>query len=129
VLVGAVAGESKQELLSPSFSPVPGCWSRYPLSREVAEIAAGSFRKKQPPGIRGSGYAAHSLEAALWAFFSTETFRDGCLAAVNLGNDADSTAAVYGQIAGTYYGEAKRYPTGLHCHPQTPGSYRDRGSR
>ena len=45
-----------------------------------------------------------SLEAALWAFYTTDSFRDGCLAAVNLGDDADTTAAVYGQIAGAFYG-------------------------
>ena len=48
----------------------------------------------------------HTLEAALWAFHTTDTFRDGALAVVNLGEDADSTGAVYGQIAGAYYGEA-----------------------
>ena len=46
-----------------------------------------------------------SLEAALWAFHRTETFRAGALAAVNLGDDADTTGAVYGQLAGAYYGE------------------------
>ncbi|WP_281175251.1 ADP-ribosylglycohydrolase family protein [Methanogenium cariaci] len=45
-----------------------------------------------------------SLEAALWAFARTETFEEGCLAAVNLGNDADTTGAIYGQLAGAYYG-------------------------
>ena len=44
------------------------------------------------------------LEAACWAFFKTNSFRDGCLLAVNLGDDADTTAAVYGQLAGSYYG-------------------------
>ena len=47
----------------------------------------------------------HSLEAALWAFHKTDTFRDGALLAVNLGEDADTTGAVFGQIAGAYYGE------------------------
>jgi ADP-ribosylglycohydrolase len=44
------------------------------------------------------------MEAALWAFHSTDTFAEGCLAAANLGNDADTTAAIYGQLAGAYYG-------------------------
>ena len=46
-----------------------------------------------------------SLEAALWAFYNSDNFKDGCLLAVNLGDDADTTGAVYGQIAGAYYGE------------------------
>ena len=47
---------------------------------------------------------AESLEAALWAFWSADSFEDGALAAVNLGDDADTTGAVYGQLAGAYYG-------------------------
>jgi len=46
----------------------------------------------------------HTLEAALWAFARTETFEEGALTAVNLAGDADTTGAVYGQIAGAYYG-------------------------
>jgi ADP-ribosyl-[dinitrogen reductase] hydrolase len=46
-----------------------------------------------------------SLEAALWAFHDNDNFRDGCLLAVNLGDDADTTGAIYGQLAGSYYGE------------------------
>lgn len=45
-----------------------------------------------------------SLEAALWAFHKSATFEEICLLAVNLGDDADTTAAIYGQIAGAYYG-------------------------
>ena len=45
------------------------------------------------------------LEAALWAFYNSNSFREGCLLAVNLGDDADTTGAVYGQLAGAYYGE------------------------
>lgn len=40
----------------------------------------------------------------MWAFDRTDTFREGCLAAVNFGDDADTTGAVYGQLAGAYYG-------------------------
>ena len=46
-----------------------------------------------------------SLEAALWAFYHGKDFRDGALLAVNLGDDADTTGAVYGQLAGAFYGE------------------------
>ena len=45
-----------------------------------------------------------SLEAALWAFHRSQTFREGALLAANLGDDADTTAAIYGQIAGAHYG-------------------------
>ena len=45
-----------------------------------------------------------SLEAALWAFYRSDSFREGALRAVNLGDDADTTGAIYGQLAGAYYG-------------------------
>src|SRR5262245_23277567 len=106
LIVGAVEGRPKAELLAADFSPVAGEWDRSPLSRAVAEVAAGSFKSKEPPAIKGTGYVVASLEAALWAFHKTDTFRDGALMAVNLGDDADTTGAVYGQLAGAYYGEA-----------------------
>ena len=60
--------------------------------------------RREPPEIIGCGYVVKSLEAALWAFHRSETFEQGCLLAVNLGDDADTTAAIYGQLAGAYYG-------------------------
>ena len=65
--------------------------------------ASGSFKHKSEPEIRASGYVVHTLEAALWAFHNSDNFRDGALLAVNLGGDADTTGAVFGQIAGAYY--------------------------
>ena len=53
---------------------------------------------------RGTGYIVESLEAALWAFAAHDDFEAGALAAVNLGDDADTTGAVYGQLAGAHYG-------------------------
>lgn len=104
LIVGAVQGYSKEQLLSPQFSPVKNYWDLHPLTRDISTIANGSLRVKEPPEIRGMGYVVDSLEAALWAFARTENFRDGCLAAVNLGDDADTTGAIYGQLAGAYYG-------------------------
>lgn len=69
----------------------------------IREIVSGSYHEKAPPEIRGTGYVANSLEAALWAFFHAEDFRHGALLAVNLGDDADTTGAVYGQIAGAFF--------------------------
>ena len=105
LLVGAVLGASKAELLSARYSPVPDLWTAAPLCPAIDTIAAGSFKARHPPDIRGSGYVVHSLEAALWAFYHTSTFREGCLRAANLGEDADTTAAVYGQLAGAFYSD------------------------
>lgn len=102
--MSAAQGIDKATLLSLRYSPVPELWERRPLCAEIDEIAAGSFKSKEPPEIVGSGYVVKSLEAALWAFHNSTDFRDGCLLAVNLGDDADTTAAIYGQIAGAHYG-------------------------
>jgi ADP-ribosyl-[dinitrogen reductase] hydrolase len=106
LLLGALAGEPKQVLLQPRYTPVAGLWDAQPLVPEIDAVAAGSFWEKDPPAIRGSGYVVESLEAALWAFARSDSFREGCLLAANLGDDADTTAAVYGQVAGAYYGAA-----------------------
>ncbi len=104
LIVGALRGVSKEELLSRHYAPIPGYWEEHPLTPEVDAVAAGSFKQKEPPEIRGTGFVVESLEAALWAFNKSSSFREGCLLAVNLGDDADTTGAVYGQLAGAYYG-------------------------
>jgi ADP-ribosylglycohydrolase len=106
ILVGLVNGASKEEVLSERYCPVAGYWEANPLVKEIDEIAAGSFKHREPPVIKGSGYVVKSLEAALWAFHRTKSFQEGCLLAANLGDDADTTGAVYGQIAGAFYGES-----------------------
>jgi ADP-ribosylglycohydrolase len=105
LIVGALNGASKEEILSEFYSPIPGFWTHHPLTEEIKEIAAGSFKRKQPPQIKGTGYVARSLEAGLWAFYHADSFRDSCLMAVNLGDDADTTGAVVGQLAGAFYGK------------------------
>jgi ADP-ribosylglycohydrolase len=105
LIVGAVKGASREELLSSHYSPITNYWDENLLVDEINAIAAGSFKHRQPPEIRGTGYVVASLEAALWAFYHSQSFQEGCLLAVNLGDDADTTGAVYGQLAGAFYGE------------------------
>jgi len=104
---GAVIGKSKEGLLSPRYSPVDGYWEENPLALLVDEVACGSYKDKEPPKIRGRGYVVRSMEAALWAFHNSDSFEEGCLMAVNLGEDADTTGAIYGQLAGAYYGKCE----------------------
>ena len=104
LLVGALRGVDKESLLSPGYCPVEGLWEREPLAEQIARVAGGSFKDRNPPDIRGTGYVVQSLEAALWAFHRSDSFREGALLAVNLGDDADTTGAIYGQIAGAHYG-------------------------
>jgi ADP-ribosylglycohydrolase len=95
----------KEEILSPFYTPIDGYWNKCPLDSKLTDVINGSFKRLNPPDIKGSGYVLKTLEAALWAFYSSNTFEEGCLMAVNLGNDADTTGAIYGQLAGALYGE------------------------
>lgn len=105
LLVGALRGVPKEKLLHDGpFHPAADGWSEPNLHAEIFDVAAGSFLRKDPPEIKGSGYVVRSLEAALWGLARTENFRDGALAVVNLGDDADTTGAIYGQLAGAIYG-------------------------
>ena len=104
MLVGAVRGVAKPSLLAPRFAPAAGLWEAEPLHPHVARVADGSYWTKEPPAIRGTGYVIDALEAALWAFASTDDYRGCVLAAANLGDDADTTAAIAGQLAGAHYG-------------------------
>ena len=104
LLVGALNGVDKEALLSERYCHAVGLWERSPLAEKIAEVADGSFKHREPPRVRGTGYVVESMEAALWAFHKSQDFREGALLSANLGDDADTTAAIYGQIAGAYYG-------------------------
>lgn len=104
LIIGALGNLPKETILSPLYSPIGDLWKQESLCPAIRNIAAGSFKDRQPPDIRGTGYVADTLETALWAFCRTESFEEGMLASVNLGDDADTTGAVYGQLAGAYYG-------------------------
>ena len=77
-----------------------------PSMPKLKQIAVGSYRDQSVNGIKGSGYVVQSLEAALWCFYQTDTFEAAILQAANFGDDADTTAAICGQIAGAFYGES-----------------------
>jgi len=95
----ALSGCAKDEIVAP-VDTLPGG----PLSPKLRAIAAGEYSGKSEAEIRGSGYVVESLEAALWCFRGTSTFQEAVLTAANLGDDADTTAAVCGQLAGAHYG-------------------------
>ena len=70
----------------------------------MLEIILGSYKLKEAKDIKPSGFVVDTLEAVLWAFHRTDNFRDGCLLACNLGGDADTIAAVFGQIGVRFMG-------------------------
>ncbi|MPR00755.1 ADP-ribosylglycohydrolase family protein [Pseudomonas sp. MAFF 212408] len=91
----ALSGASKDDVLSLSAGGL--------TAPKVIAIAGGEYRHKSRDEITGSGYSVASLEAAFWCFQHTDSFADAVLAAANLGDDADTTAAIVGQLAGAYY--------------------------
>ncbi|AJY75624.1 ADP-ribosylglycohydrolase family protein [Paenibacillus beijingensis] len=102
MIAAAAKGMDKEELLHPETFDF--LWTQEPLAPKIGDIYKGSYKRLHPPHIQGSGYVVKSLEAALWAFYHGNSFKEGVLLAVNLGDDADTTGAVYGQLAGAFYG-------------------------
>ncbi|WP_369969035.1 ADP-ribosylglycohydrolase family protein [Stenotrophomonas rhizophila] len=94
----ALAGCDKAEVLDLAAIEVS--------SQRLRDIAAGGYRTATRDQVRGTGYVVDSLEAALWCFHQHDTFAGAVLEAANLGDDADTTAAVVGQLAGAFYGVA-----------------------
>lgn len=104
LLVGALSGCSKDEILSPCYTPVPDYWNPRPLVAEIDEIASGSFKRKNPPEIQGTGYVVRSLKAALWSFYKTDSFEAAVLKSAN----AWRRAAFCCHLTGTFYDTLKR---------------------
>ena len=95
LLVNLLRGADKQAFLHIDYEPE---------TPEVTGLKSGHFLDKSYDELTGSGYVIESLESALWCFINSDCFESCVLAAANLGNDADTTAAVAGQLAGAYYG-------------------------
>jgi len=93
----AVLGRTKEEVAYGDGASFSGAES-------IVAIARGAYEAKSEAAVHGTGYVVESLEAALWCFMKTDSFEAAILKASNLGDDADTTAAVCGQVAGAYYG-------------------------
>ena len=74
------------------------------LNPNIAYVFCGSFKSKTAEQIMGSSYVVSSLEASLWAFYHGDDYKEAVLLATNLGDDADTTSAITGQLSGAYYG-------------------------
>lgn len=105
LILGALVGVKKDVLLNDIYEPSKDYWSYYPLSEAIVELIRSNYLIKKREEIKSTGYVKDSLEAALWAFGTTDSFEKGMIRAVNLAGDSDTIGAIYGQIAGAYYGE------------------------
>jgi len=97
ILYNALSGMDKERVLFDHDEAIVE-------SPAIRETLKGSYKGKKENQIQGIGYVVKSLEAALWCFYETETFKEALLRAANLGDDADTTTAICGQVAGAYYG-------------------------
>lgn len=102
MLHAAVSGAAREQVLAPARE----IWAPSQLSPRLERLASGAFRSAKAADLDPAGDALDLLEAALWAFARAEDFRDGALAAANLGGHADTIAALYGQLAGAFHGVA-----------------------
>ena len=120
ILSDAIAGRSREEVLAPRSGF---------LSPKIQAIASGqSWRGHSRDDITGSGYVVDCLNAALWPVSRTTEFRTAILLAANLGDDADTTAAVTGQLAGALYGQLG-YSQRLARKTRLAEQYRSHGGR
>lgn len=103
VLAALMSGRDREEVLAPDWPVLDALHRSSALDPEILAVARGRFRRPASE-IRGSGYVVDSLEAALWAFHEASSFEEAVLAAVNLGDDSDTTGAVCGQLAGAFFG-------------------------
>ncbi|KAH8915774.1 ADP-ribosylglycohydrolase [Atractiella rhizophila] len=102
IVQGAMLGRSKDDLKNVlrSFEVAPGV-----DDAELVEVVKGMEWENWPrERVKSTGYIFDTLIAALWAFFTTDSFRDGAIKAVNLGDDADTIGCVFGGLAGAFYG-------------------------
>ena len=97
MLADAIAGRPRSDVLR-NRSSAPN------YAGHIAAIMAGRWRGQARGDIHSSGYVAHSLEAAIWCVARTGSFAEAVLLAANLGEDADTVAAITGQLAGALYG-------------------------
>ena len=106
LLYGFYKGFSKDDILSKEYADyyLFEYDNNYSYDLEIISILQGSYKNKSEDEINSSGYVVHTLEASLWAFYNSNNFKEGLLKAINLGKDSDTIGAIYGSIAGAYYG-------------------------
>jgi ADP-ribosylglycohydrolase len=81
----------------------------YKLCRQIADIDhiwedPDKYKRAERNDIRSTGYVVDTLEAAVWCLYTTNSYKECVLKAVNLGDDTDTVAAIAGGLAGAMYG-------------------------
>lgn len=107
VAINLLKGDSPQKAYERMKDVVLDYYSKEPYVNELCHfrrIVQSDISELPEIEIRSDGYVIHTLEAGLWSFLNSNSYRDAVLTAVNLGGDTDTTGAVTGGLAGIYYG-------------------------
>jgi ADP-ribosyl-[dinitrogen reductase] hydrolase len=105
ILYSLINGAKRENIIS----LFPIYFKKEDIHPELHSIYDGEYLSKYEYQIKSSGYAVHTLEAALFCFMKTHDFKSCLLMAVNLGDDSDTVGCVTGQIAGAFYGITNIY--------------------
>ncbi len=123
MIADAIEGRPRSEVMAAR----PGAWTG-----AIAAINAGSWRGKARRAINASGYVAHAMEASLWSVGRSPDFEQAVLLAANLGEDADTTAAITGQLSGALAGAGalpahwlEKLALGPRIHCMASGLFKD----
>jgi ADP-ribosyl-[dinitrogen reductase] hydrolase len=71
----------------------------------VREAVLGAADREEPE-VRAGGYVLETVSAAFWCLARSPSFEEAVVAAIGLGDDADTTGAVAGALAGAAHGAA-----------------------
>jgi ADP-ribosyl-[dinitrogen reductase] hydrolase len=107
ILAGLIGGAERGVVLSADWPALSQIRPLDPLVEELIKPSKSQYDwrgKTSPKEVKASGWVINTLEAALWAFSTSQGFEEAVLKAVNLGDDADTVGAVTGQLAGAYWG-------------------------
>jgi ADP-ribosylglycohydrolase len=108
LLMDAMQGMDKDIMLSLKRSANAQLLRGNKLQRPILQTIDGWWRGPVPPARVGSDVVA-VLNTAIWAFERTEDFREGVVLAANLSGNPTCSGAVFGALAGAYYG-VRRIP-------------------
>jgi ADP-ribosylglycohydrolase len=103
-----LAGCDTETAIEEGYTEAHRYYRSHPFLAELQTYSlirpAAILRRMKRDRIRASGYVVDRLQACLWCLLNAHSFEAAVLAAVNLGDDADTTGAITGALAGIRFG-------------------------
>ena len=96
-------GVPKSEIEKPYFKTMDSIWEKREIHDKVMAIIGGGWRN----GVsmyNVTPFCIDTLCVVLYEFFTKDSFEDGMISIINRGGDTDTLGAIYGNLAGCYYG-------------------------